>query len=173
MILDDVNRGIHKNRKPKRIGRGIGSGHGKTAGRGHKGAGSRAGFSMRPTFQGGQMSVVMRIPKRGFNNRWGKTVAVVNVGDLNQAFSAGEEVTPETMVARNIAKGRFEQLKVLGDGEVTKKLKISAHRFSQSAREKVEKAGGEVVVLPGKALVGKQRLAAEKKAAEKNAAAKS
>lgn len=165
MILDDIHRGIHKNRKRKRIGRGIGSGHGKTAGRGHKGAGSRAGFSMRPTFQGGQMSLVMRTPKRGFNNRWGKTVAVVNIGELNDAFSGGEEITPEILAARNIAKGRFDELKVLGDGEITKKLKISAHRFSQSAREKIEKAGGQALELPAKALVGKQRAAAEKKAA--------
>lgn len=168
MILDDIHRGIQKNRKRKRIGRGIGSGHGKTAGRGHKGAGSRAGFSMRPTFQGGQMSVVMRTPKRGFNNRWGQTVAVVNVGDLNDAFAAGEVVTPEALVARNIAKGRFDELKVLGDGELTKKLKISAHRFSQSAREKIEKVGGSAIVLPGKAPVGKQAAAAQKKAAEKS-----
>lgn len=167
MILDDIHRGIQKNRKRKRIGRGIGSGSGKTAGRGHKGAGSRAGFSMRPTFQGGQMSLVMRTPKRGFNNRWGKSVAVVNVGDLEKAFAAGDEITPETLVARNIAKGRFDQLKVLGNGEVSKKLKVSAHQFSQSAREKIERAGGQVMVLPGKAPVGKQAAAAEKKAAPK------
>src|SRR5690606_10206091 len=135
MILDDIHRGVHANRKRKRIGRGIGSGHGKTAGRGHKGAGSRAGSSMRPTFQGGQMSLVMRTPKRGFNNRWGKTVAVVNIGDLNEAFQAGEEITPEVLVSRNIAKGRFDQLKILGNGEVSKKLKVTAHQFSQSARE--------------------------------------
>lgn len=173
MILNDIHRGIQKNRKRKRIGRGIGSGHGKTAGRGHKGAGSRAGFSMRPTFQGGQMSVVMRIPKRGFNNRWGKTVAVVNIGDLNDAFSAGDEVNPETLVAKNVAKGRFDELKVLGDGELTKKLKISAHRFSQSAKEKIEKAGGTAIELPGKAPVGKQAAAADaKKAAPKKKAEK-
>lgn len=164
MILDDIHRGVHANRKRKRIGRGIGSGHGKTAGRGHKGAGSRAGFSMRPTFQGGQMSLVMRTPKRGFNNRWGKTVAVVNIGDLNEAFQAGEEITPEVLVSRNIAKGRFDQLKILGNGEVSKKLKVTAHQFSQSAREKIEKAGGQVTVLPGKAPVGKQAVKAEKKA---------
>lgn len=167
MILDDIHRGIQKNRKRKRIGRGIGSGHGKTAGRGHKGAGSRAGFSMRPTFQGGQMSLVMRTPKRGFNNRWGKTVAVVNVADLEKAFSAGDEITPKTLVDRNIAKGRFDQLKVLGNGEISKKLTVSAHQFSQSAREKIEKAGGQAIVLPGKAPVGKQaakkQVAAEKK----------
>jgi large subunit ribosomal protein L15 len=166
MILNDIHRGVQKNRKPKRIGRGIGSGHGKTSGRGHKGAGSRAGFSMRPTFQGGQMSLVMRTPKRGFNNRWGQTVAVVNVGELNEAFKSGENITPEILVARNLAKGRFDQLKVLGDGEVTKKLNVTSHLFSQSAREKIEKAGGQVVVLPGKAPVGKQAVLAEKKTAK-------
>ena len=91
MILNDVHRGITRNKKRKRIGRGSGSGHGKTAGRGHKGQGSRAGSSSHPTFQGGTMPMVRRIPKRGFNNRWGKTVAVVNVGQIDAVFEAGEE----------------------------------------------------------------------------------
>lgn len=150
MILNDVHRGIKKNKKRKRIGRGPGSGHGKTSGRGHKGQGSRAGSSSHVTFQGGTMPMIRRIPKRGFNNRWALTVAVVNVGQIDQAFDAGEEVSLETLAAKNLAKGRFDVLKVLGDGELSKKLKISAHRFSKSAAEKIEKAGGEMVVLPGK-----------------------
>jgi large subunit ribosomal protein L15 len=148
MNISDVNRGITGHKKRKRIGRGIGSGHGKTAGRGHKGAGSRNGTSTRVTFTGGNMPLVQRIPKRGFNNRWALKVAVVNLGEIDEAFEKGEEVTLESLKAKNIARGRFDILKVLGDGELKKKLKISAHRFSESAKEKIEKAGGELVLLP-------------------------
>jgi large subunit ribosomal protein L15 len=150
MNISDANRGIKKNKNRKRIGRGIGSGHGKTAGRGHKGAGSRAGTSTRVTFTGGNMPLVQRIPKRGFNNRWALKVAVVNLSQIEEAFEKGEDVTPETLSAKNIARGRFDVLKVLGDGELKKKLKISAHRFSASAKEKIEKAGGEMVLLPAR-----------------------
>lgn len=156
MILDDIHRGIHKGRKRKRLGRGPGSGHGKTAGRGHKGQGSRAGSSRKPTFQGGAMPLVRRVPKRGFNNRWGLKVMVVNVGEIDKVFDAGADVTLEALAAKNLAKGRFDVLKVLGDGELTKKVKISAHRFSKSALEKIEKAGGEAVTLPGKTPVSEQ-----------------
>ena len=96
------------------------------------------------------MPLVRRVPKRGFNNRFALIVGTVNVADLERAFEAGEEVTPETLRAKSLAKSRWDVLKVLGDGELTKKLKVSAHRFSESAKEKIEKAGGEVVVLPGK-----------------------
>jgi large subunit ribosomal protein L15 len=147
MNISDVNRGIKRNKKRKRIGRGIGSGHGKTAGRGHKGAGSRAGTSTRVTFTGGNMPLVQRIPKRGFNNRWALKVAVVNLGQIDEAFEKGEDVNVETLKAKNVARGRFDVLKILGDGELTKKVKISAHRFSESAKEKIEKAGGEMVLL--------------------------
>ena len=157
MKIDDVNRGINKNRRPQRIGRGTGSGHGKTATRGHKGAKSRAGYSRKPVFQGGMMPLVRRVPKRGFNNRWALKVAVVNVGDLEKSFTAGEEVTLEALAAKNLAKGRFDLLKVLGDGELTKSLTVSAHRFSKSASEKIEKAGGKVVVLPGKTPVEEKK----------------
>ena len=150
MNLNDVNRGITKNKKRRRIGRGPGSGHGKTAGRGHKGQRSRAGNSILPIFEGGRMPLVRRIPKRGFNNRFAIRVAVVNVGQLEDAFNAGDEVAPESLSERSLATGRYDILKILGDGELTKKLKVAAHRFSQSAREKIEQAGGEVVVLAGK-----------------------
>ena len=157
MILNDVHRGIKKNRKRKRIGRGPGSGHGKTSGRGHKGQGSRAGNSRLVTFQGGAMPLVRRVPKRGFNNRWSLRVAVVNVSDLEGSFEAGEEVTLEALAARNLARGRFDVFKVLGAGELTKKLKVSAHRFSKTAQEKIEKAGGEVVIVPGKTSVEEKK----------------
>ena len=157
MNLNDIHRGIKKYKSRKRVGRGPGSGHGKTCGRGHKGQGSRAGFSLHPTFEGGQMPLVRRIPKRGFNNRWALKVAIVNIGELDKRFSDGDEVNIETLKAKNLAQGSFDVLKVLGNGELTKKLKISAHRFSKSAKEKIDKAGGETVVLPGKAPVVKNK----------------
>jgi len=160
MILNEVHRGIKKFKKRKRIGRGPGSGHGKTAGRGHKGQGSRSGSSSHVTFQGGTMPMIRRVPKRGFNNRWALKVAVVNVGQIDQAFEAGEEVTLETLATKNLAKGSFDVLKVLGDGELSKKIKISAHRFSKSAAEKIEKAGAEMVVLAGKTPVKEKQRAA-------------
>ena len=113
------------------------------------------------------MPLVRRVPKRGFNNRWGLSVAVVNVGQIEEAFAAGEEVSLEALAAKNLAKGRFDVLKVFGDGEVKKKLKVSAHRFSKSALEKIEKAGGECVVLPGKTPVREKK--AEKRAENKKA----
>lgn len=157
MNLDDVNRGIKKNKKRKRVGRGPGSGHGKTAGRGHKGQGQLAGWSAHPVFEGGRMPLVRRIPKRGFTNADALTVKVINVGDLNDLFNDGDEVTLEKIRALPEGKGRYEVLKILGDGELTKKLKVSAHRFSKTAQEKITKAGGEIVTLPGKAPVVKNK----------------
>ncbi len=156
MNLHEVNRAIKKHKKARRIGRGTGSGHGKTSGRGHKGQKSRAGWSSPPAFQGGTMPLVRRVPKRGFNNRFALSVATVNVGDLERAFEVGDEVTPESLRKKSLAKRRYDLLKILGDGELTKKLKVSAHRFSKSAQEKIEKAGGEVVVLSGKTAVSEK-----------------
>ncbi len=144
MNLNDVHRGITKHRNRKRIGRGPGSGTGKTAGRGHKGAKSRSGYSMKPSFQGGQIPLFRRIPKRGFNNRWALTVFAVNIGQINETFNEGEEVTIEALAMKGLAKGVFDELKVLGEGEISKKLTISAHRFSKSAEEKISAAGGTV-----------------------------
>jgi len=159
MNLNDVHRGVHRNRSRKRLGRGPGSGQGKTAGRGSKGQHSRSGSSFSPIFEGGQMPLVRRIPKRGFHNRFARTVAVVNVGDLEKRFDAGAEVTIDALKARNLAKGRYDLLKILGNGQLTKQLKISAHRFSRSALEKIQQAGGEAIVLPGPAALvrNKQR----------------
>ena len=157
MNLDDVHRGVCRNRSRKRLGRGPGSGQGKTAGRGTKGQRSRSGYSSPPTFEGGQMPLIRRIPKRGFHNRFARTVAIVNVGDLEKRFDHGAEVNPQTLKAQNLAKGRYDLLKVLGNGALTKNLKISAHQFSRSAREKIQQAGGEVIVLPGKAPVVKNK----------------
>ena len=170
MNLCDVNRGITGNKSRKRIGRGKGSGRGKTSGRGHGGAGSRNGTSTRVTFTGGNMPLVQRIPKRGFNNGWGKIVAVVNLGQIEEAFEAGETVTLESLNAKNLARGRFDVLKVLGNGELKKKLKISAHRFSESAVEKIKAAGGEMILLPGRIKVEDKKRA--KRAADRAAAKK-
>jgi large subunit ribosomal protein L15 len=155
MNLHDVHKGIKRNKSKKRIGRGPGSGHGKTSTRGSKGQGARSGYASMRVFEGGQMPLVRRIPKRGFHNKFAETVAIVNVGDLEEKFQPGEEVTPESLKAKSLAKGSYDLLKVLGEGELTKGLKISAHRFSRTALEKIEKAGGQAVVLPGKAPVVK------------------
>ena len=157
MNLNDVHRGIHKYKARKRVGRGKGTGLGKTSGRGHKGQGARAGWSASPTFEGGQMPLVRRVPKRGFHNRFAAAVAIVNLAELDKAFAANDEVNPETLRAKRIVRGQYDVLKVLGDGDLTKPLKVSAHRFSRSALEKIQKAGGEAVVLPGKAPVKRKK----------------
>ena len=162
MNLEDVHRGITKHKKRKRIGRGPGSGFGKTSGKGHKGQQSRSGYSRSPVFQGGAMPLVRRVPKRGFNNKFALDVATVNVSDLEKVFEAGEEVTPESLRAKSLAKQRYDVLKILGNGDLTKKLTVSAHRFSGTAKEKIEKAGGEVVVLPGKTPVAVKQKNAKK-----------
>jgi large subunit ribosomal protein L15 len=147
MNLNDVHRGIHKFKSRKRIGRGQGSGIGKTAGRGHKGHSSRSGYSRKPTFA---ITMIRRIPKRGFTNRYASEVFAVNVGRLCEVFDEGTEVTLELLAAKNVAKGTFDEVKILGDGEITKKLTVAAHRFSKSAEEKITAAGGKVVKLPPK-----------------------
>ena len=103
------------------------------------------------------MPMVRRVPKRGFNNKFALTVATVNVSDLEAKFEAGAEVTAETLREHNLAKSRYDVLKILGDGELTKSLKVSAHRFSQSAREKIEKAGGEVLEVKVKVTVAEKK----------------
>jgi large subunit ribosomal protein L15 len=158
MNLSDVNRGVHTHKKPKRLGRGIGSGQGKTAGRGHKGQWSHNGVSFLSVFQGGTMPLVRRVPKRGFHNRFAGEVAVINVGELNEVFNSGDEVTPESLAAASLVKRRYDELKILGNGELKKKLKVSAHRFSKSAAEKIAQAGGQTIVLPGKAPVVKNKM---------------
>lgn len=150
MRIDQVNEGIVKNRKRRRLGRGPGSGQGKTAGRGHNGHKSRSGYSRHPAFQGGDLPMIRRIPKRGFHNRYALTVVAVNVSRLCEEYAAGEEVTPESLQAKGIIKRVFDEIKVLGDGEMDKALKVSAHRFSDSAKEKITAAGGSVTVVKAK-----------------------
>lgn len=146
MQLHDVHQGIQGHRQRKRVGRGIGSGHGKTSGRGHKGDGSRSGHFSRLGFEGGQVPLMRRIAKRGFNNNYfAPTIACVNVGAIAEAFPNGGAVTAADLVKHGLAKGRFDEIKILGDGDVTVKLSVEAHRFSASAEAKLVAAGGTVV----------------------------
>lgn len=145
MIISDVHQGVHTQKTRKRIGRGIGSGHGKTSGRGHKGAGSRSGTKRHLGFEGGQMPMMRRIAKRGFNNnQFALKVAEVNVAALNETFDAGAQVTPELLVSKGLAKGRFDVIKILGNGDLKKSLTVAAHRFSAAAEQKILAAGGQV-----------------------------
>ena len=145
MILDDVHRGIHKHRKRKRVGRGAGSGFGKTAGRGQNGFYSRAGASRRTGYEGGQMPLARRIAKSGFSNeRFRSKVAIVNVEALDKVFENGETVNPQSRVEKGLASSGFDFIKILGNGELTKKLTVEAHRFSKSAEEKITTQGGTV-----------------------------
>jgi large subunit ribosomal protein L15 len=165
MNLEEVNTDIVTNKARKRIGRGIGSKTGKTAGRGHNGHKSRSGYSRHPMFNGGDLPLARRIPKRGFHNRFAVTVFGVNLGAIDAAFSAGEEVTPTTIREKGLVKVRCDEIKVLGDGEVTKVLKFVVTRISESAKAKVEQAGGTVEVIAAKR-TPKERVAALKAEAE-------
>jgi len=146
-------RGLHNlkpapgsRKKPRRIGRGPGSGRGKTAGRGEKGQRSRTGYSAKVGFEGGQMPLHRRVPKRGFTNIFRKEFAVVNLDRLAQ-YPAGEEITPERLVEEGVVSKLGAGLKVLARGELTHALKVKAHRFSKQARAKIEAAGGSVEVV--------------------------
>ena len=133
------------NRPKTRVGRGVGSGLGKTSGRGQKGQYARSrGF--KPHFEGGQTPLHRRLPKRGFRNAFSKTTIEVNVSDL-ESFAAGANVDLEAMSARGLVRGQYDRVKVLGNGEITKALTVSAHAFSKGAAEKIQKAGGRLVII--------------------------
>jgi large subunit ribosomal protein L15 len=168
MNLNEVHQGVARHRKRKRLGRGVGSGQGKTAGRGHKGQKARAGWKALSIWQGGMTPLVRQVPKRGFNNKFALTVAEVNVSALEAAFESGDEIGLEQLAAKGLVSGKFDVVKVLGNGELTKKLLVSAHRFSGSAKEKIEKAGGETRIVPGKTPVAvKQKKARLARQSEK------
>ncbi|MBI4914723.1 MAG: 50S ribosomal protein L15 [Acidobacteria bacterium] len=137
-------KGSTKDRK--RVGRGPGSGNGKTAGRGHKGQGSRSGTKQKRNFEGGQMPLVRRLPKRGFTNIFRTEFAIVNVGQLER-FPAGSEVTPEVLLAEGVVSDLRDGLKVLGDGTLTRDLVVKAHKFSKKALEIIQSAGGRCEVI--------------------------
>ena len=126
-----------------RVGRGPGSGNGKTAGKGHKGQNARSGGGVRPGFEGGQLPLYRKLPKRGFNNKFATVYAIVNVDTLNKYFQDGDVVTLETLLEKKIIRKAFDGLKVLGDGELTKKLTVQATVFSAAAKEKITAAGGQ------------------------------
>ncbi len=133
-------------KKARRKGKGIGSGLGKTAGRGHKGQKSRSGGTKGPGFEGGQMKLTMRVPKRGFRNRFGFVYDLVNVKDLER-FDDHSEVGPEVLKQTGLLRRNARHLKILGQGELSKALTVKAHAFSGSAREKIETAGGKAEVI--------------------------
>ena len=135
--------------KKKRVGRGPGSGLGKTAGRGEKGQKSRSGYSRKIGFEGGQMPLHRRLPKRGFTNIFKKQWVEISLAALERHFAANDEINPDVLHTRGLIKKAKHDVVVLGTGEISKALKVSAHRFTKSAREKIEKAGGAVVQIGG------------------------
>ena len=141
-------------KKKKRIGRGEGSGTGVTSGRGHKGAKSRSGFKRKRGFEGGQMPLHRRVPKRGFHNPFRVEYAVVNLDTLSERFDDGIEVTPERLRERGIVRRSRALIKVLARGDISKKLTVKAHRFSAKAIQAIKDAGGQVEVLPPKVRSG-------------------
>ena len=152
MRIEDLRPAPGATKKRKRVGRGPGSGHGKTSGKGHKGQKARAGGGVRPGFEGGQMPLFRRLPKRGFMPYGGKTeFAIVNVRDLSARFAAGSVVDPETLVSSGlIRKSGRGAVKILGDGDVTHALTVRVHKVSEAAKQKLEAAGGRVEALPAK-----------------------
>ena len=142
MKLEDLRPAEGSARAPFRKGRGIGSGNGKTAGKGHKGQNARSGGGVRPGFEGGQFPIYRQLPKRGFRNaRFATVYATVNVEDLNR-FEDGTTVDLETLLASRVVRKEYDGLKILGKGELTKKLNVKASKFSSAAKEKIEAAGG-------------------------------
>jgi large subunit ribosomal protein L15 len=147
LSLNNLKPAKGSTHKKKRVGRGPGSGLGKTSGRGHKGQKSRSGYSSRPGFEGGQMPLQRRLPKRGFTNIFKKQWIEISLAKIESNFAAGDDVTPEILHERGLIKKAKHDLVILGNGEVSKALKISAHRFTKTAKDKIEKAGGSVTEI--------------------------
>ncbi|MBD0373674.1 MAG: 50S ribosomal protein L15 [Pyrinomonadaceae bacterium] len=147
MGLNNLHAAEGSTHKKKRLGRGPGSGLGKTAGRGNKGQKSRSGYSGKVGFEGGQMPLHRRLPKRGFNNIFKKEWIEVSLSSLDKNFEANDEVTPQVLHDRGLIKKAKHDVVVLGTGELSKALRISAHRFTKSAREKIERAGGAATLI--------------------------
>ena len=147
MKLNELSAAPGSVKERKRIGRGAGSGNGKTAGKGHKGQKARAGHGMRPGFEGGQMPLQRRIPKRGFNNIFAKEIAAVNVGTLNARFDDGASIDAAALIEAGIINKSCDGVKILSNGKLEKKLTVKANAFSQAAKEKIEAAGGKAEVI--------------------------
>ena len=146
MKLHELSPAVGSTKAPYRKGRGAGSGNGKTAGKGHKGQNARSGGGVRPGFEGGQLPIYRKLPKRGFTNHFATKYAIINLSALD-AFDNGAVIDLETLVANGVIKNTFDGLKVLGDGEVTKAFTVKASKFSASAQEKIEAAGGKTEVV--------------------------
>jgi len=146
MKLHEIKPSL-ENKKRKRVGRGPGSGHGKTSCRGHKGQKARAGFGLKASFEGGQMPLIRRLPKRGFVNEFRKDYQIVNLGQLSKAFEKGALVSPEILKEKGLIAKSTVPVKILGDGALDKALGIKAHKFSRQAIEKIKKAGATLEVL--------------------------
>jgi large subunit ribosomal protein L15 len=145
MMISDVLKQSRRNKGRKRVGRGVGTGRGKTCGRGHKGLGQRSGGGVRPLTEGGQMPLFRRIPKRGFTNAQFRTVyQVVNISDLARKYDDGARITPVELEASGLIHDAHQPVKILGDGEISKKLQVEATKFSKSAADKITNAGGKV-----------------------------
>ena len=147
MELYDLKPAPGATRTRRRVGRGPGSGAGKTAGKGHKGQKSRSGYSRRFGFEGGQMPLVRRLPKRGFTNNFRIEFQVVNLRDLERVFGDGDVVSPESLVDKGLVRRGAKPVKILGSGELTKKLNVKAHKFSTAAQSSIEKVGGSCEVV--------------------------
>jgi large subunit ribosomal protein L15 len=147
MELHDLKPAPGATRTRRRVGRGPGSGAGKTAGKGHKGQKSRSGYSRRFGFEGGQMPLVRRLPKRGFTNNFRIEFQVVNLRDLERVFGDGDMVSPESLVDKGLVRKGAQPVKILGSGVLTKKLSVKAHKFSTSAQSSIEKVGGSCEVV--------------------------
>ena len=148
MLISDVLKEAGRKKARKRVGRGAGSGRGKTSGRGHKGQGQRSGGGVHRLLEGGQMPLFRRIPKRGFSNARFRTVyQVVNISVLAEKFEDGEKVTPAVMAEKGLIRDVVKPVKILGDGEIGKKLDVEENRFSTSAAMKITKAGGQITTL--------------------------
>jgi large subunit ribosomal protein L15 len=146
MKLHELKPAEGSRKTRNRVGRGIGSGNGKTAGRGHKGQNARSGGGVRPGFEGGQNPLYRRLPKRGFTNPTRKEYAVVNLDTLNR-FEAGTSVTPELLLETGVVSNARDGIKILGNGEINVKLNVQANKFSQTAVDKIEAAGGKTEVI--------------------------
>ena len=171
MRLHDIKPNPGAKHRRKRLGSGESSGLGKTCGRGHKGQKSRSGGGPRSTFEGGQMPLYRRLPKRGFNNaRFKKIYAVVNVGLLEDSFDEGALINDQSLREQGIVKGKYDGIKILGAGEVSKKFKLSVNKVSDSAKEKIEKAGGSIELSIKSEEPVAEEPAAEEPAAEEPAA---
>ena len=147
MKLHELSPAIGATREVKRIGRGHGSGNGKTAGKGHKGQWARSGGGVRPGFEGGQTALARRMPKRGFNNIFATEYAIVNVSDLEARFENGAVIDDVALVESGLVKKTLDGIKVLGNGEITKSFTVKAAKFTAAAAEKIEKAGGKAEVI--------------------------